>query len=228
MTNKTDVVIVNNELAAGRQSISAWRPGGSALLTALALGLIVSVAALGQADVPRVTDEATSSNVNPLLEWNQIFIDTLIATNTANSSSQRLGAILHTAIFDAYNGIERRYTPIELFELIVLADLRQRGFTVHQLHQILLTLREQFQQRLFDATGGGGSVQLLTDGREIYARTSSGAFYNLLKSPGQPLLVIGNEGLLKALGGKARARKKVKPKATGLEKSSRGRPPAAE
>ena len=47
-----------------------------------------------------------------MLDWNQIFIDTLIATNTPNSSSQRLGAIVHTAIFDAYNGIERRYTPI--------------------------------------------------------------------------------------------------------------------
>jgi hypothetical protein len=53
-----------------------------------------------------------SAPVNQVLEWNQIFIDTLIATNTANSSSQRLGAIVHTAIFDAYNGIERRYTPI--------------------------------------------------------------------------------------------------------------------
>jgi hypothetical protein len=50
--------------------------------------------------------------VNQVLEWNQIFIDTLIATNTPNSSSQRLGAIVHTAIFDAYNGIETRYTPI--------------------------------------------------------------------------------------------------------------------
>ena len=49
---------------------------------------------------------------NEVLEWNQIFIDMLIATNTANSSSQRLGAIVHTAIFDAYNGIEKRYTPI--------------------------------------------------------------------------------------------------------------------
>ena len=47
-----------------------------------------------------------------MLEWNQIFIETLIATNTANSSSQRLGAIVHTAIFDAYNGIEQRYSPI--------------------------------------------------------------------------------------------------------------------
>jgi hypothetical protein len=53
-----------------------------------------------------------SGSVNQVLEWNQIFIDTLIATNTANSSSQRLGAIVHTAIFDAYNGIEQRYTPI--------------------------------------------------------------------------------------------------------------------
>ena len=50
--------------------------------------------------------------VSEVLDWNQIFIDTLIATNTANSSSQRLGAIVHTAIFDAYNGIEERYTPV--------------------------------------------------------------------------------------------------------------------
>ena len=121
---------------------------------------------------------------------------------------------------------ERRYTPIELFELLVLADLRQRGFTIHQLHQILQTLRDQFRQRLFDATGGGGSVQLLTDGREIYARTASGAFFNLLKAPTQPLLVIGNEGLLKALSGKVRGRKK-KP-ASGSGKPSRGRPPDEE
>jgi hypothetical protein len=49
---------------------------------------------------------------NQVLEWNQIFIDTLIATSTPNASSQRLGAIVHTAIFDAYDGIERRSTPI--------------------------------------------------------------------------------------------------------------------
>lgn len=52
------------------------------------------------------------SEPNQVLEWNQIFIETLVATSTPNSSSQRLGAIVHTAMFDAYNGIERRYTPI--------------------------------------------------------------------------------------------------------------------
>jgi len=108
---------------------------------------------------------------------------------------------------------ERRYTPIELFELLVLADLRRRGFSIHQLHLILDTLKRQFGTRLFDATGGGGPVQLLTDGTEIYARTSGGAFYNLLKAPSQPLLVLGNEGLLKELGGKVRARKRLRPSA---------------
>ncbi len=69
---------------------------------------------------------------------------------------------------------ERRYTPIELFELLVLGDLRRRGFTVPQLHAIVNVLRQQFHVRLFEATGGGGDVQLLTDGESIYAKTASG------------------------------------------------------
>ena len=47
-------------------------------------------------------------------------------------------------------------------------------------------------------------MRLLTDGRDIYARTANGAVFNLLKSPGQPLLVVGNEGLLKELSGKVK------------------------
>jgi DNA-binding transcriptional MerR regulator len=105
---------------------------------------------------------------------------------------------------------ERRYTPIELFELLVLADLRRRGFSVHQLHSLLDCLKDRFATRLFGATGGGGPVQLLTDGRQIYARTARGEFYNLLKAPAQPLLVIGDEGLLKDLGGKVRRRRRKK------------------
>jgi DNA-binding transcriptional MerR regulator len=102
---------------------------------------------------------------------------------------------------------ERRYTPIELFELLVLADLRRRGFTIPQLHAVVDALRDRFGATLFEATGGGGAVQLLTDGREIYARTAGGEFFNLLESPAQPLLVVGDEGLLKELGGKVRKRR---------------------
>ncbi len=68
--------------------------------------------ALGSPAASAKVTQASDQHPNQVLEWNQIFIDTLVATGTANSSSQRLGAIVHTAIFDAYNGIERRYTPI--------------------------------------------------------------------------------------------------------------------
>jgi len=76
---------------------------------------------------------------------------------------------------------ERRYTPIELFELLVLAELRQRGFTIAELHTIIRVLKDQFGVRLFDATGGSGEVRLLTDGRAIYARFAGDAFFNLLE-----------------------------------------------
>lgn len=78
------------------------------------LALILALGVLPNASVESARNPSFTVEENPdqVLEWNQIFIDTLIATSTANSSSQRLGAIVHTAIFDAFNGIERRYTPV--------------------------------------------------------------------------------------------------------------------
>ena len=78
----------------------------------LALIAVATSVATTAASSGAGVSEASEQHPNQVLEWNQIFIDTLIATNTPNSSSQRLGAIVHTAIFDAYNGIERRYTPL--------------------------------------------------------------------------------------------------------------------
>jgi hypothetical protein len=81
----------------------------------IGVAFLVALGVLGSSPVETAHESSQSAaSINQVLEWNQVFIDTLIATNTANSSSQRLGAILHTAIFDAYNGIERRYTPIRV------------------------------------------------------------------------------------------------------------------
>ena len=79
----------------------------SGLVVTAALAFLVP----GRVETAQESSES-SDRINQVLEWNQIFIDTLIATNTPNSSSQRLGAIVHTAVFDAYNGIHQRYTPI--------------------------------------------------------------------------------------------------------------------
>ena len=89
---------------------------------------------------------------------------------------------------------ERRYTPVDLLELMVLADLRRQGLSVGRIRLLLHTLRDKFGIRLFDAIGGAGAITLLTDGAEIYARMPGGEFVNVLRAPDQPLLVIG-EGL---------------------------------
>jgi membrane-associated phospholipid phosphatase len=92
---------------------------------------------------PRRAFADESALPNQVLEWNQIFIDTLIATGTANSSSQRLGAVVHTAIFDAYNGIERRYTPI-LVHPDAAPGASRRAAVIAAAHTALVAL---FQSR---------------------------------------------------------------------------------
>ena len=105
---------------------------------------------------------------------------------------------------------ERRYTPVDLLELMVLADLRRHGMSIGRIRLLLETLRERFGVRLFDAVGGAGPLTLLTDGRDVYARTTDGAFFNLLKDPAQPLLVIGEDLPLKALTAKTRTQRRKK------------------
>ena len=105
---------------------------------------------------------------------------------------------------------ERRYSPVDLFELAVLAQLRRSGLSVGKLRMLLDTLRRRFGVRLFDAIGGGGAITLLTDGKDIYARAENGQFFNLLRAPSQPLLVVGNEGTLKELKLKIRGKTRKK------------------
>ncbi len=105
---------------------------------------------------------------------------------------------------------ERRYSPVDVYELLALADLRRRGFSVQKIRILLTVLRKRFGVRLYDALGEGGQVTLLTDGRDVYGRTASGEFYNLLRAPAQPLLLVGGEGELEGLNSRVRARRKKK------------------
>lgn len=107
---------------------------------------------------------------------------------------------------------ERRYTPVDLLELMVLADLRRQGLSVARIRQLLETLKTRFGIRLFDAIGGAGALTLLTDGTEIYARTAQGQFYNLLRAPSQPLLVVGVEPTLRELTARVHAKRKRRKK----------------
>jgi DNA-binding transcriptional MerR regulator len=116
---------------------------------------------------------------------------------------------------------ERRYTPMDVLELQVLAELRRRQFSIARLRHLLGTLRDVFRVRLYEAIGEGGPLTLLIDGDQIFARTEDGRLFNL-DSPTQPLLVAGEELAMRPLAARA-AKKRV----SGSGKSSRRRRPAS-
>jgi len=102
---------------------------------------------------------------------------------------------------------ERRYTPVDLLELLALADLRRRGFAPAQLKQLMETLQQYFRRRLSETLDDAGELRLLSDGRGLFLRTRQGHIFDLLVDPTQPL--ITGDGLpLKPVTGKARRKKR--------------------
>jgi hypothetical protein len=101
---------------------------------------------------------------------------------------------------------ERRYTPMDVLELQVLADLRRRGFTVPRLRRLLATLRDVFGVRLYEAIGEGGPLTLFAGGDRLYARSAEGTFFDL-DEPTQPLLMVGEELAVRPLEARERRRR---------------------
>jgi len=104
---------------------------------------------------------------------------------------------------------ERRYSPMDVYELLALAELQRRGFSVRTIRRLLDVLRDRFGLNLYQAVWGG-SLTLLTDNREIYARTERGEFFNMLRNPEQPLLVLGPDAGLRTLDERGRGRRRSK------------------
>ena len=106
---------------------------------------------------------------------------------------------------------ERRYTPIELLELMVLADLRRKGFTVARIRKLLQVLKTRFKTRLYEAIEGGGPVTLFIDGENIYAKNEAGDLFSILDDAAQPLMMMGEDIKLRQLIARERpARRRAK------------------
>lgn len=102
---------------------------------------------------------------------------------------------------------ERRYTAVDVIELLALANLRRRGFTPAALRQMMDTLRDYFRRRLSETLDDAGELRLLTDGKGLFLQTGQGHIFDLLVDPTQPL--ITGEGLsLKPVIGRARPKRR--------------------
>jgi DNA-binding transcriptional MerR regulator len=128
---------------------------------------------------------------------------------------------------DAGGFTERRYTPLDVLELQVLADLRRRGFSIPRLRRLLATLRETFGIRLYEAIGEGGPLTLFIGGDQLYARALDGQLFDLDR-PSQPLLMVGDDLPMRPLNVRERRPRPRQGRPTGSGTPSRRRRPGAE
>lgn len=111
---------------------------------------------------------------------------------------------------------ERRYTPMDVLELVALAGLRRQGFTPAVLRVMMDTLRDCFRRRLSETLDDSGDLRLLTDGHGLFLRTQHGHIFDLLVDPMQPL-VTGDGLPLKPVGVTQRSRRR-KARASGAKR----------
>ncbi|HVT49763.1 MAG TPA: MerR family transcriptional regulator [Vicinamibacterales bacterium] len=108
---------------------------------------------------------------------------------------------------------ERRYSPVDVLELVALAELRRRGFTPAVLRQMMDTLREYFRRRLSETLDDAGDLRLLTDGHGLFLRTRQGHIFDLLVDPQQPLVTGDGLPLSPVVGRARRKARSLKPEA---------------
>ena len=100
---------------------------------------------------------------------------------------------------------ERRYSPLDVLDLLVLSELRKRKYSVDDIRRIIQVLRTRFGARPHETLETAGRMALLTDGAEIFVRIGE-LYFNLLQDPEQPLLV--GEERLKSIRVRKRAKKR--------------------
>jgi membrane-associated phospholipid phosphatase len=93
----------------------------AAILASSVLGPVSGNATVaGVATMPEAPPSPAHATptADPVLEWNQIFNDTVLATMPAPNSlvTSRSAGLLAAAVFDAVNGVEREYRPLLVTE----------------------------------------------------------------------------------------------------------------
>jgi DNA-binding transcriptional MerR regulator len=88
------------------------------------------------------------------------------------------------------NSHKRIYTPEEVIEISVIAELRRKGFSLQKIRRVLRFLQKEMGKRLNEAVQNSAEVHLLTDGKSIYLEDAPGRIIDLLKNARQPMFLV--------------------------------------
>jgi len=89
-----------------------------------------------------------------------------------------------------HEGHRRIYSPDEVVEITVIAELRRKGFSLQKIRRVLRFLQREMGKRLTDILAGDSHLHLVTDGKNIYLEQSADKIIDILKNARQPMFLV--------------------------------------
>jgi DNA-binding transcriptional MerR regulator len=113
----------------------------------------------------------------------------------------------------------RIYSVEDLAEVAVICELRNKGFSLQRVRQVMRYLQRELGKRLVETVTSGSEYHLLTDGKRIYLENSERQIVDLLKNSRQPLLSICLTDAVQEVHAQVRKRNGVRRSRAGEERS---------
>ena len=113
-----------------------------------------------------------------------------------------------------HEGHRRVYTPEEVVEITVIAELRRKGFSLQKIRRVLRFLQREMGRRLADVLNGEGDLHLVTDGKSIYLEDKSDRIIDILKNARQPMFLVSVSDQVRRLSASPRKPPRTEPAGT--------------
>jgi DNA-binding transcriptional MerR regulator len=89
-----------------------------------------------------------------------------------------------------HQGHKRTYSPEQVIEITVIAELRRKGFSLQKIRRVLRYLQREMGKRLAEVVGNASDLHLLTDGKTIYLEERHERILDVLKNARQPMFLV--------------------------------------
>jgi DNA-binding transcriptional MerR regulator len=89
-----------------------------------------------------------------------------------------------------HEGHKRVYSPEEVIEITVIAELRRKGFSLQKIRRVLRFLQREMDRRLSDVMRAESDLHLVTDGKSIFLEDQSDRIIDILKNARQPMFLV--------------------------------------
>jgi DNA-binding transcriptional MerR regulator len=89
-----------------------------------------------------------------------------------------------------HEGHKRVYSPEEVVEITVIAELRRKGFSLQKIRRVLRFLQREMGRRLAELLDTESKLHLLTDGKTIFLEDQQDRIIDLLKQARQPMFLV--------------------------------------